>query len=228
MSKQSNEIPYKRLHRKEALDLAEAIARNDSKRLDDVVARVGGIDSSAFAAVLDTRGSKLNLIAEKESSGGLLARALSKSPDDVFDWLARAAQTPQAKIKAWIHFEGLRRADAFGHPRSMSKLIAACQRSGSVSAVVALVLGADVDEGRRPTAPRQAQAWSRARAESRELALGFLSSLDPADLDRIESALPKGAEAGRSRFSEARSIALARALNEQSFADALPRKPRFL
>ena len=64
-AKKTDDIPFKILNPKQVLDIAESIARSDSKRFDDVIARIGEIDKSAFEEVLKTRGATLNLIAEK-------------------------------------------------------------------------------------------------------------------------------------------------------------------
>lgn len=170
----ATDIPYKKLSPKQAQDIAKGMARNDAKRLADVLARIGGVDESAFQAVLNPSDSPRSLIADKQTSAGLFARCLARSPDQIFDWLVGSVATKNEWC--WT------RAIEFGaarDPRTTRKIFEAYQRVGSDDILCHMVVWIDDfrDEDRREQGQAQSAKWSAQRSAVDELCEVFLAGL---------------------------------------------------
>ena len=168
------DIPYKKLHPKQAQDIAKAMARNDAKRLEDVLTRIGGIDENAFQAVLNPAEGARSLISDKQTSPGLFARSLARSPDQIFDWLVGSIATKNDWCWArTIEFGAAR------DPRTTRKIFEAHQRVGSDVILGAMVGWIDDfrDGERREQGQAQTDKWSAQRAEVDKLCADFLEHL---------------------------------------------------
>lgn len=170
----ATDIPYKKLHPKQTQDIAKAMARNDAKRLEDVLNRIGGLDESVFQAVLNPEDSPRSLIADKQTSPGLFARSLARSPDQIFDWLVASIATENEWC--WT------RAIAFGatrDPRATQKIFEAYHRVGSDNSLRKMVLWIDHfrDGDRHEQGQAQSAKWSAQRAAVDELCEKFLAEL---------------------------------------------------
>lgn len=177
------DIPYARLHGKESSDFSLAIARNDAKRFEDILRRIKGIDSSAFRLVVASQGPDLNMIEERSSSPGLLARILSRAPEEVFDWLAGELLSVNSIASSWVALEGIRRSGALRDPRFMAKLLAGLDRSATPINIdaVSILANARVPRQQSNNSAQEAR-WASQAAEARNLVVEYLSLSNPAAL----------------------------------------------
>lgn len=131
------ELSFKKLNPKEALDLAKALCRDDRKRLEDVIERLGGVDPSVIEILFEPQGRFSSMVSQEKSSGRGVSWLLDRFSDemllDLFD------QTEPESMKMYRFTEAL--SVCWPHSdRLLDRLMELALQSGSPSANLNLAL----------------------------------------------------------------------------------------
>lgn len=178
----AKDIPYKKLNPRDAQALAKSIARADSKRVSEVLDRVGGIDGSAIRLALTPDWDFKTLMSQRENAGGALRRVLARCPDEVFDEIAGGMA-----LTEWSFlFTKSAKYGIAKEPKAVEKLCAACAR-GSEQANELLAVYADrlANMWESHAGKKQEQALSLAAGKTGAILASHFESLGADMLDRF-------------------------------------------